>query len=378
MEIYLVGGAVRDELLKQEVKDRDWVVVGATPADLLKQGYKQVGKDFPVFLHPDTKEEHALARTETKSGKGYGGFICDFNPSVTLEEDLKRRDLTINAIAKSEEGEIVDPYNGVRDIQLKQLRHVSEAFGEDPLRILRVARFAARYHHLGFSIANETLQLMTEMCAADVLSELTAERVWLETQKAIVEPNPEIYFQTLQQCNGTHPWFSPWQEVMKSDSAKKKLSTDLLHCIPPNANNATFLRLTVWSYLFLPAAANFFKSLKASKDYLQFNKLISQHQSLMLNNTQPNAIEVYTLLKNINGYRQPEILNLFIQVFELISQTLKQEHFNYEILSQALSNTLKINADSFIQQGIQGAELGKAIEEHRINSINALLTKLAN
>ena len=209
MEIYLVGGAVRDELLKQEVKDRDWVVVGATPADLLKQGYKQVGKDFPVFLHPDTKEEHALARTETKSGKGYGGFICDFNPSVTLEEDLKRRDLTINAIAKSENGEILDPYNGVHDIQLKQLRHVSEAFGEDPLRILRVARFAARYHHLGFTIAAETLQLMTEMCAADVLSELTAERVWLETQKAILEPNPEIYFQTLQQCNGTHPWFSP-------------------------------------------------------------------------------------------------------------------------------------------------------------------------
>ena len=158
MKIYLVGGAVRDQLLNLPVKDRDWVVVGATPQDLLKQGYQQVGKDFPVFLHPHSKEEYALARTERKSGNGYTGFICDFNPNISLEQDLYRRDLTINAIAQDEQGNFHDPYNGVRDLNQRILRHISPAFAEDPLRVLRVARFAARYRYLGFTVAAETLE----------------------------------------------------------------------------------------------------------------------------------------------------------------------------------------------------------------------------
>ena len=176
MKIYLVGGAVRDALLGLPVKDRDWVVVGSTPQEMLDAGYQQVGRDFPVFLHPQTHEEYALARTERKSGSGYTGFTCYAAPDVTLEDDLKRRDLTINALAQDNNGEIIDPYNGLGDLQNRLLRHVSPAFGEDPLRVLRVARFAARYAHLSFRIADETLALMREMTHAGELEHLTPER----------------------------------------------------------------------------------------------------------------------------------------------------------------------------------------------------------
>ncbi|HEK0653480.1 TPA: multifunctional CCA addition/repair protein [Proteus mirabilis] len=200
MKIYLVGGAVRDQLLNLPVKDRDWVVVGATPETLLQQGYQQVGKDFPVFLHPDTHEEYALARTERKSGSGYTGFTCYATPDVTLEDDLQRRDLTINAIAYSAKGEYIDPYHGIDDIHAKLLRHVSDAFSEDPLRVLRVARFAARFAPLGFTIAPETMSLMQEMTNSGELNALTAERVWKETEKALHSQAPQVYFEILHQC----------------------------------------------------------------------------------------------------------------------------------------------------------------------------------
>ncbi|HGN1021752.1 multifunctional CCA addition/repair protein [Proteus mirabilis] len=200
MKIYLVGGAVRDQLLNLPVKDRDWVVVGATPETLLQQGYQQVGKDFPVFLHPDTHEEYALARTERKSGSGYTGFTCYAAPDVTLEDDLQRRDLTINAIAYSAKGEYIDPYHGIDDIHAKLLRHISDAFSEDPLRVLRVARFAARFAPLGFTIAPETMSLMQEMTNSGELNALTAERVWKETEKALHSQAPQVYFEILHQC----------------------------------------------------------------------------------------------------------------------------------------------------------------------------------
>lgn len=199
MKIYLVGGAVRDQLLGLPVKDHDWVVVGAEPATLLALGYQQIGKDFPVFLNPKTKEEYALARTERKAGLGYTGFVCDFSPKITLEQDLIRRDLTINAMAQSENGEIIDPYGGKQDLDNRLLRHISSAFAEDPLRVLRVARFAARYHSLGFTIAPETMALMQELAESGELQHLTVERVWLETEKALKEKNPEVYFETLRE-----------------------------------------------------------------------------------------------------------------------------------------------------------------------------------
>ncbi|WP_114192277.1 multifunctional CCA addition/repair protein [Edaphovirga cremea] len=200
MKIYLVGGAVRDSLLNLPVTEHDWVVVGATPQQLLDQGYQQVGKDFPVFLHPVSHDEYALARTERKSGSGYNGFTCYAAPDVTLEQDLLRRDLTVNAIARSADGELIDPYHGQRDIDERVLRHVSAAFGEDPLRVLRVARFAARFAHLGFTIAPETLSLIQQMAEDGELTELTAERVWRETEKALLTRDPQVYFQVLRDC----------------------------------------------------------------------------------------------------------------------------------------------------------------------------------
>ena len=200
MKSYLVGGAVRDGLLGLPVKDKDWVVVGATPQQMLDAGYQQVGRDFPVFLHPNSHEEYALARTERKSGSGYTGFTCYAAPDVTLEQDLLRRDLTVNALAEDADGTIIDPYGGRRDLEQRILRHVSPAFGEDPLRVLRVARFAARYAHLSFRIADETMVLMREMTDAGELAHLTPERVWKETENALGTRNPQVFFQTLRDC----------------------------------------------------------------------------------------------------------------------------------------------------------------------------------
>jgi len=197
---YLVGGAVRDTLLGLPVKDRDWVVVGATPQEMLDAGYQQVGRDFPVFLHPQSREEYALARTERKSGSGYTGFTCYAAPDVTLEQDLLRRDLTVNALAQDENGTIIDPFNGQQDLRQRILRHVSPAFNEDPLRVLRVARFAARYAHLSFRIADETMTLMRDMTGAGELAHLTPERVWKETESALRTRNPQVYFQVLRDC----------------------------------------------------------------------------------------------------------------------------------------------------------------------------------
>ncbi|MGU3160973.1 multifunctional CCA addition/repair protein [Vibrio cholerae] len=200
MQIYLVGGAVRDQLLQLPVYDRDWVVVGSSPQAMLAAGFQAVGKDFPVFLHPNSKEEHALARTERKTGVGYTGFACHYAPDVTLEEDLLRRDLTINAMAQDNSGQLIDPYGGQRDLAAKVLRHVSPAFVEDPLRVLRVARFAAKLHHLGFTVAEETMQLMAKIAQSGELQHLTAERVWQEWHKSLSTRHPEVFLQVLRDC----------------------------------------------------------------------------------------------------------------------------------------------------------------------------------
>ncbi|MBD0787419.1 multifunctional CCA addition/repair protein [Vibrio sp. Y2-5] len=200
MQVYLVGGAVRDKLLDIPVYDKDWVVVGSSPDEMLSQGFTAVGKDFPVFLHPKTKQEYALARTERKSGAGYTGFECHFAPDVTLEDDLIRRDLTINAMAQAEDGTLVDPYGGQRDLNDRILRHVSDAFIEDPLRVLRLARFAAKLTHLGFTVAEETMALMRQIADSGELEHLTAERVWQEWYKSLSTQNPEVFLSVLRDC----------------------------------------------------------------------------------------------------------------------------------------------------------------------------------
>ncbi len=207
MQVYLVGGAVRDRLLGRALKERDWVVVGAEPADLIARGFTPVGREFPVFLHPETREEYALARLERKVAPGYTGFTTEFSPDVTLEEDLRRRDLTINAMAQSESGEIIDPYGGRSDLEARVLRHVSEAFVEDPVRILRAARFAARFAPLGFKVAAETTALMSRMVASGEINALVPERVWQETQRALGESRPEVFFEVLRSCGALRVLF---------------------------------------------------------------------------------------------------------------------------------------------------------------------------
>lgn len=200
MQVYRVGGAVRDKLLGLDIQDIDWVITGSTPEQMIADGYRAIGKDFPVFLHPETKQEYALARTERKISRGYSGFSFNTDPEITIEQDLSRRDLTINAIAEDVNGNIIDPFNGQQDIENRILRHVSDAFVEDPVRVLRVARFAARFHHLGFSIADETRSLIKQIADSGELNALVAERVWTEMNKALAETDPQVFFTSLRDC----------------------------------------------------------------------------------------------------------------------------------------------------------------------------------
>ncbi len=246
MKVYLVGGSVRDKLLNLPVYDHDWVVVGSSPAAMLAQNFIQVGKDFPVFLHPETKEEYALARTERKQGVGYHGFVMSFDDSISLEEDLIRRDLTINAIAQDEDGNLIDPYNGVKDIENKILRHISPAFAEDPLRVLRIARLGAKLFALNFTIADETIQLMKQMVASGELNNLTPERVWQEIVKALSTEKPSVFFEILNQVGAVevlfptlhnligveqplkyHPEGDVWNHSMMALDAAALLSTEI-------------------------------------------------------------------------------------------------------------------------------------------------------
>jgi len=207
MQIYRVGGAIRDQLLGLPVKDTDWVVTGATPEQMVTEGYLPIGKDFPVFLHPRTKQEYALARTERKVSRGYAGFNFNTDPAISIEQDLARRDLTINAIAEDAQGKLIDPFNGQQDIQLRILRHVSDAFVEDPVRVLRVARFAARFAHLGFQVADETKQLIRQIAQSGELDALVAERVWVEMDKALAEQDPQEFFNSLRDCGALQTLF---------------------------------------------------------------------------------------------------------------------------------------------------------------------------
>ena len=253
MHIYKVGGAVRDRLLGRPVSDIDWLVVGATVEDMLAEGFRPVGADFPVFLHPKTGEEYALARTERKSGRGYGGFTFHASPDVTLEQDLIRRDLTINAMAEDACGTLYDPYQGKADLDRRLLRHVSPAFAEDPLRVLRVARFAARYAPLGFKVANDTLGLMQHISASGELLALTAERTWKEIERALMEAHPQVFFEVLRACNALQvllPELEPHPQTLASleQAAKLQLALPirwacLLHPLPTASIKALNQRL---------------------------------------------------------------------------------------------------------------------------------------
>lgn len=365
--IYKVGGAVRDRLLDQPVMDTDWVVVGATADDMLAQGYQPVGADFPVFLHPKTGEEYALARTERKSGKGYGGFTFFTDPAVTLEQDLARRDLTINAIAEDGLGNLYDPYHGQQDIESRVLRHVSAAFIEDPLRVLRVARFAARYASLGFTIADETLALMTTLSTSGELDELTAERVWKEFSRALMEPSPEVFLQVLQQCKAL------------SVLLPELLDLPLIEKILKQAAIEQQPLVVRWACLMIPLALaskiNSIKTInerfKVPNDCSDLALLTGQYLVVCQQSLTKSTDELLNLLQRTDILRRPERLLLVLEVCVLLAKVTgqldnKETYLPSLFLKEITEAVRAVKPQPLIAKGLQGAALGEALIQQRL------------
>lgn len=369
MQIYLVGGAVRDELLGLSVQDRDWVVVGATPNDMLKQGFKQVGADFPVFLHPKTREEYALARTERKQGRGYHGFSVYSAPDVTLEEDLTRRDLTINAMAKSDTGELVDPFGGQQDIENRRLRHVSDAFTEDPLRILRVARFAARFQPLEFHVSEETMKLMDTMVNNGEVDHLVSERVWQETQRALHEKEPGTFFEVLRACGALAVLIPELVPTERFDSALAAL-----RCMH-KAQGSTEERLAaLMSPLSIDACIARSKAMKLPNESRDLARLTTTFISEIteLTGNEITAESLLSLLDTADFWRRPERFSTLLQVLDC---TLPEA---FKIITHALDTASKaatgVETKTLLASGLKGKELGKAIRQQRLQRIEQALT----
>lgn len=304
MQVYLVGGAVRDELLGRAVSERDWVVVGSTPQEMERLGYRAVGREFPVFLHPVNQEEYALARLERKTGPGYRGFETQFSPQVTLEQDLQRRDLTINAMARGADGTLVDPYGGRRDIERRLLRHVSAAFAEDPVRVVRVARFAARFAALGFTVAADTLELMRRMVDNGEINALVPERLWRELQRALGEPAPEAFFDTLQAC-GALPVLLP--ELGWGDSERRDLQRAAQVSTDPVVRFAALV-----AALAPDAVTALCQRLKAPSEYRELALLCARLLPRLLGMAASDAAAQLELFELADAFRRPERLTLLL------------------------------------------------------------------
>ncbi|MDP3560268.1 MAG: multifunctional CCA addition/repair protein [Legionellaceae bacterium] len=402
MKIYLVGGAVRDSLLGLPIQERDWVVVGATPQDLLSKGFETVGRDFPVFLHPKSKEEYALARTERKSGSGYTGFICDSQPNITLEEDLSRRDLTINAIAQDPNGQLIDPFQGQKDIQAKILRHVSPAFIEDPVRVLRVARFMARFHSLGFTLAAETRQLMTHMVQQGELEHLTPERVFLEWQKSLQEKNPEQFILTLRACGALRvvlPELNtlfgvPQQNTLFSNKdcgmhTLQALQNASMLSLDPQVRFSAITTLlgkaltspSQWpEHPDYPAhsvtlIARMAKRLRIPKLYSEIAQKTALLHAPLAKRAQLSAEELFQLLQQSDAFRKPQLfmqILLASQAQEIYAQQSDAQTRSVALLAwgeSLLKTCLQLNLQSIIHSGLTGEALGAAIRKARIDHL---------
>ncbi|VUD40383.1 Multifunctional CCA protein [Thalassocella blandensis] len=400
MKIYLVGGAVRDKLLNYPSDENDWVVVGGTPQQMIDQGFEQVGKDFPVFLHPKTKEEYALARRERKTGPGYGGFSFSTEADVSLEDDLMRRDLTINAIALSDDGELIDPYNGAADIQSKILRHVSPAFSEDPVRILRVARFAARYHHLGFTIAPETLALMQAMVANGEVNHLVSERIWKEFSRALGEQTPHIFIQTLRDCQALKtimPQLDKLFGIPQSPEHHPEIDTGIhtLMCLQQACKLSTSERVRFATLMhdlgkgdtesqFLPKHPgheergvelinNLCQSISAPNEYRDLSLLACRYHTQCHRALSLDASDIYSLFKSLDVYRKEERFEEFLLSCQADSLGRKgYENIDYpqaDFLRAALNTTKSVEAKTLVAEGFKGALLGAELDRRRINMI---------
>ncbi len=361
MKKWLVGGAVRDELLGRPVQEKDWVVVGAQPEDLLREGYQQVGKDFPVFLHPKTREEYALARRERKTAPGYAGFAFDTAPTVTLEEDLARRDLTINAMAKSEDGEIIDPFHGQEDLNNRWLRHVSAAFVEDPVRILRVARFAARFAALGFRVAPETLELMKKMVASGEVDALVAERVWKEWERALGETQPDVFFVVLTQCGAFSRLFPA--ELQQGCFFLKKAV---------NYTRDKTIRFAVLvSQLNKNQLAQLVKKYRLPAEYQALANLVIEFFSnyLIIDKDKSAAEKILYVLERTDAFRRPERFDKWLMACEILSQENKSEKWQMWL---AAINKIDINKIVAECAG-NGPEIARSIRVTRLQKIAELL-----
>ena len=366
MKTYLVGGAVRDSLMEVSPKDYDFVVVGCSPQEMIDKGFTLVGKDFPVFIHPETGEEYALARTERKSGKGYTGFQYHASPDVTLEEDLSRRDLTINAMAQSSNGHIVDPFGGQKDLEERILRHVSPAFSEDPLRVLRVARFAARYAHLGFSVAPETLALMQQIAATDELAHLTRERIWAETERAIGEQSPLTFFRLLNQADATQALFPELLPLGKLNEAKQ-LET---HFTP---DTTTTVRFAALMYLCFASIDNptgqlthFCQGLRCPNGFRDLSLQVLHSTDKLLNWEQTSADERLNVYLKSDLLRRPERLIPLLEACSLLAHTFKNKTLDTQFYVNLLTELKTIQPADIIQAGFKGAAIGEEIKRRQL------------
>jgi tRNA nucleotidyltransferase (CCA-adding enzyme) len=357
MQIFKVGGAVRDRLLGRAVTDIDWVVVGATTEQMHALGYRPVGADFPVFLHPKTGEEYALARTERKSGRGYGGFVFHASPDVTLEQDLIRRDLTINAMAEDDAGQLYDPYSGQKDLSDRILRHVSPAFAEDPLRVLRVARFAARYAELGFTVAPETLALMRELSESGELEALTPERSWKEISRALMENQPHVFVQVLQDCGALN--------VLMPEVATVDLE--------PLAEAARHQQpLTVrWACLVGGLGKAINERFKVPRDCQELAMLVGQYGDDGQRALELSAERLLELLQGFDVYRRPQRFEEFIKVGEM--KSLEREQGNY--LRGAADAARGVAVKPLVEAGFTGQQLGEALKAERLKALQAYSRK---
>jgi len=400
MKFYKVGGCVRDRLLGLPLKDIDWVVVGAEAQQLIDAGYKPVGKDFPVFLHPETHDEVALARTERKTAPGYSGFQFHASADVTLEEDLKRRDLTINAMAESAQGEIIDPYNGQADLQHRILRHVSEAFSEDPVRILRLARFAARFAPLGFRVASETLALMRSMADNGEVDALVAERVWQETQRALDEPAARQYFEVLRECGALaklfpeldnlygvpqpeahHPEIDTGLHTMLVLEQACKLSDDnkvrfaaLLH----DLGKATTPREEWPKHIAhesrgVPLVKALCQRFKIPRDYRELAVLVAKYHLHFHRAAELTDKTFLKTLQALDAFRRPQRFEAFLLACEADSRG--RPGYEDRILQQpdifhaAFAAANAIDAQQMVQQGLSGKQIAEALDRQRVVAI---------
>lgn len=415
MQIYLVGGAVRDALLGGKAYDHDWVVVGASPEEMLSQGYQQVGKDFPVFLHPKSKEEYALARTERKAGVGYHGFEVFADPNVSLEEDLIRRDLTINAMAQDSEGNIIDPYSGKKDLEDRILRHVSNAFSEDPLRVLRVARFAAKLAPYGFKLAPETKQLMIQMVASEELKDLTPERVWQEVYKALGTEKPSVFFEVLDSVSAVevlfpelsalhgvtqpekyHPEGDVWIHTMMVLDAAAKLSPseeiryaalvhDLGKGITPkelwpshkgHERAGVPLVKALGKRYRLPKKIQIMAEKVTEYHGLIHQGLTADGQPHLKPQTFLKVLKACAALKNPEGFKQ-----ILIACEADAKGRLGFEEREYPQASfwmGVLDAAIRINNQEVLATGVQGAEIALAMDQARIDKIKIFIHTYAS